>query len=58
MPKKKRMVPHRTKAGRYRLRGDKYLKRKKRKCSNCGAEFRPTLQRRLLCINCFRGADG
>ena len=31
---------------------------KKRKCSKCGASFKPTMQRRMLCRPCFREGDG
>ena len=31
--------------------------RPKRKCSNCGRTFQPTVQRRMLCASCYRRGD-
>ena len=36
---------------------DAPLDRPKRKCSNCGRTFQPTVQRRMLCANCYRRGD-
>ena len=36
---------------------DAPLDRPKRKCSNCGRTFQPTVQRRMLCAYCYRRGD-
>ena len=36
---------------------DAPLNRPKRRCSNCGRTFQPTVRRRMLCAYCYRRGD-